>query len=153
VAAAAATADAAAKPAFRPGVWIGTGTQSGTFDLAGEASPVHGTAKFRLVVSRSGVASGRLTLRTTMTVSKYIEGTLTGVATLRLSGTASNVRMSGSIRMSGEVTDNGTSVPFAITKPLSGRLVIGRATCRKVTGKTDALMPFRWSAASSSARC
>jgi hypothetical protein len=149
----ATVADAAPKPAFRPGTWVGHGSLSGTFDLGGEVSPVRGRVAFTLTVSKSGLVSGRLKVRTTMTVSKYIKGSVIGVGALTLSGTASDVRMSGSLRMTGELTDRGVTVPFDLTEPLRGRLVITKAGCTLVTGMTSGRAAFTWSATPKTASC
>ena len=65
--AAAGEVSAAARPGFAPGVWVGTGVQKGIFSVTGDdPSPVDGTVRFSLNVSRSFRATGSLVLKTRM---------------------------------------------------------------------------------------
>lgn len=145
---AASVAGAAAKPGFAPGTWVGTGVQKGIFSVTSEdPSPVDGTATFTLTVSPSLRASGSLTLRSRMQIDHAgLRGVVTGIAVTRLSGSGSDVRFSGPMRLTGKLTDGTISMPFALTKHVAGRLLITRAGCAKVVGKTDSQLAFKWAA-------
>jgi hypothetical protein len=145
---AASVGGAAPKPGFAPGVWVGAGTQKGMFSVVpGDYSPVDGKAAFTLKVSGSSRVSGSLVLQTRMAIDHAgLRGTVTGRATATLSGSGSDVRFAGPMRLTGTLTDGKLSMPFAVTKPMSGRLLITRAGCLSVTGKTDSQLAFTWRA-------
>jgi hypothetical protein len=151
LAAAFAVKFAAASPApgFAPGTWVGTGVQKGLFSVVpGDLSPVDGTATFTLNVSNSLRATGSLALKTRMQIDHAgMRGVVTGTTTATLSGSGSDVRFSGPMRLAGKLTDGNITVPFAITKPVRGRLLITRAGCTSVVGKTDSQLAFKWTAA------
>ena len=139
---------AAARPGFAPGTWIGSGAQKGLFSVVpGDLSPVDGSAAFTLKVSSSLRASGTLTLKTRMAIDHAgMRGVVVGVATVPFSGSGSNVRFAGTMKLTGKLTDGNLSVPFSLSKPFRGRLLITRAGCLSVTGKTDSQLAFAWKA-------
>ena len=139
---------AAPKPGFRAGTWVGSGVQKGIFSVVpDDPTPVDGTASFTLNVSKSNVASGKLTLKTSMELDyQGLKGEITGIATTTLSGTGSGIRYAGPIKLAGTLSDGTFSTPFAITKSISGRLVINRSTCSFVTGGTTSQLQFHWRA-------
>ena len=148
VAAAAPAGSAAAKKGFAPGSWSGRGVGSGSFELGGNASPVAGKVTFQLRVAKKSLAA-RGTLHVQGTVTTEIEG-LRGkvmvVGTLPLSGTGSAVGYAGMLGLNGTLTDGNATVPFKLTIPVAGKLLIGKASCSRVVGTTDARIPFTWSA-------
>jgi hypothetical protein len=75
-----------------------------------------------------------------------LDGKMSGVGTLKLSGTGSKVHYDGVVQMKGSLTDGVMTVPFGRPVPLSGDLVITRAGCAKVVGKTNQRFPLRWTA-------
>jgi hypothetical protein len=139
---------AAPRPGFAPGTWVGGGVQKGLFSVVpGDFAPVDGKATFTLKISSSLRASGSLTLTTRMAVDHAgLRGVITGTAKTLLSGSGSDVRFAGPMRLSGMLSDGKVSVPFAITKPLRGQLLITRANCLSVVGKTNAQPTFTWRA-------
>jgi hypothetical protein len=142
-----AGASAAPKPGFAPGTWSGSGSTNGTFVLGGNASPVTGNVSFKLTVAKNLAASGSMTLRSTMTTSVGdLDGKMSGVGTLKLSGTGSKVHYAGTLQMKGSLTDGVMTVPFGQAMPLSGDLVITRAGCAKVLGRTNQRFPLKWTA-------
>ncbi len=145
----AAGASAAPKPGFAPGTWNGSGLTKGIFTVGGQSSTVDGTLRFKLTVAKDLKASGSLFMRMTMKTSLPgdLEGRTTGSGTLKLSGTGSRVHFAGTVQMKGSITDGVMTVPFGRPVPLSGDLVITRAGCAKVVGKTNANFPLKWTAA------
>ncbi len=142
-----AGASGAPKPGFAPGTWNGSGTTKGIFTLAGQSSPVDGSVRFKLTVAKNLAASGSMTIRSTMTTSiGELDGKMSGVGTLKLSGTGSKVHYAGTLQMKGSLTDGVMTVPFGQAMPLSGDLLITRAGCAKVVGKTDQRFPLKWTA-------
>jgi hypothetical protein len=143
----AAGAASAPKPGFAPGTWVGSGVHKGVFTLAGNSSPTTGTVSFTLVVDPSLRARGTLTLKSTMRLAiADMRGTVSGAGTLAISGTGSDVRFAGTIAMRGRITDGKVTVPWQTTRPLSGRLIITRAGCTQVVGKTAQNFPISWTA-------
>jgi len=156
--AAAGEVSAAARPGFAPGVWVGTGVQKGIFSVTGDdPSPVDGTVRFSLNVSRSFRATGSLVLKTRMEIDRAgLRGVLIGTATTKLTGTGSDVRFAGPLRLEGKLTDGTTTVPFTLTKAVAGRLLVTRPGCTRVVGRTDSQLAFKWTAvpkAGSRPRC
>ena len=148
LAAAASAGSAAAKKGFAPGSWSGRGIQSGTLELAGNASPVSGAVTFQLRVAKNLKASGTVHIQSTLTTERQgLRGRVMVVATLPISGTASNVTYAGNVGLTGTLTDGRVTVPFKLSVPTIGKLVIGRATCARAAGTTDARIPFTWRAA------
>jgi hypothetical protein len=145
---AASLSTAAAKPGFAPGTWVGSGTQKGVFSVVpGSVSPVDGRASFALKVSSSRRASGTLTLKTRMAVDHAgMHGVVLGSATVPLTGSGSELRYAGTMKLSGKLSDGKLTLPFALAKPFSGRFLITRADCLSVAGKTDSQLAFAWKA-------
>ena len=139
---------AAPKPGFRAGTWVGSGVQKGVFAVVpDDPTPVDGTAAFTLTVSKSNRASGALTLKTHMELDYMgMKGEILGVANTTLTGSGSDIRFAGPLKMTGQLTDGKLTMPFALTKPISGRLLISRSTCAAVTGGTDSQLSFHWRA-------
>jgi hypothetical protein len=147
LAAAGSDAHAAPKPGFLPGTWVGTGIHKGVFTLAGNSSPTTGTVSFTLAVDKSLKASGTLMIKTTMHTSiEDMRGTVVGTGTMKISGTGSDVRYSGTLALKGKLTDGKVTIPFRLTRPVSGGLRITRAGCTKVSGKTAQNFPIFWTA-------
>jgi hypothetical protein len=143
-----AEAEAAPKPGFVSGTWLGTGIHKGMFDIGdGHPSPTTGTVRFTLVVDKSLKARGTLTIKTTMHTSiENLRGVVVGTGTMAISGTGSEVRYAGKLAMRGKLTDGKVTIPFRVTRPVSGHLTITRAGCTKVVGKTAQNFPIFWSA-------
>lgn len=139
---------AAPKPGFRPGTWVGSGVQKGIFSVVpGDPSPVDGTATFTVKVTKSNRVGGSLTLKTRMGIDHAgMRGTIVGVANTTLSGSGRDIRFAGEMRLSGQLTDGRITLPFALTKPVSGRLLITRSLCTSVVGGTDSQLSFTWRA-------
>jgi hypothetical protein len=135
------------QPGFLPGTWVGSGVMKGLVVTAGDPSPMDGTVKFTLKVNKSLQASGSITLTTRSEMDNWgMRGFLVGTATMPLKGSSTDLRFAGPIRLEGELTDGKLTVPFGITKQIAGRLLITRAFCTKVVGRTDSQLPFRWTA-------
>lgn len=139
---------AAPQPGFRAGTWVGSGVQKGVFAVVpGDPTPVDGTAQFTLTVSKGNVASGKLILKSQMELDYMgMRGGIVAVADAKLTGTGSDIRWSGPLHMSGEISDGKLTMPFSLTKPIGGRLLISRSTCTLVTGGTDSKLSFHWRA-------
>jgi hypothetical protein len=135
------------QPGFLPGTWVGSGVLKGILVTAGDPSPVDGTVNFTLNVSKSRHASGTITLKTRMEMDNFgLTGFVHSTATVPLKGSSTDLRFAGPIRLEGELTDGKITVPFGITKQVSGRLLITRAFCTKVVGGTDSQLSFKWTA-------
>ena len=146
--AAGSEAGAAAKPGFLPGTWLGSGVTKGLFDIGdGHASPTTSKVAFTLVVDKSLRASGTLQLSTTQQTSiEKLHGVVVGGGTMKISGTGSDVRFAGTLALQGKMTDGKVTIPFKLARPITGRLVINKAGCTKVVGRTAQMFPISWSA-------
>jgi hypothetical protein len=143
-----AVADGAPKPGFAAGRWDGNGTISDRRVDPGVATTRWtGAVDFGLVVA-GGTVSGTGTWRMTQTGSGRIgTSVLRGTARLRFSGTPTAVSFSGTQQVRGFFRKDGISTPLSMTRPLAGRLKIGRAGHCKVTGvSTGNEGRFRWTA-------
>lgn len=148
LAAAGSNAAAAPKPGFLPGTWAGSGTHKGVFDIGdGHPSPTTGTVRFTLVVNKNLEASGTLVIKTTMfTKIEDMRGKVVGTGTMRISGTGTDVRYAGNLALKGKLTDGKVTIPFGLTRPVSGALRITRAGCTLVAGRTAQNFPITWTA-------
>ena len=144
----ASAAQSAAKPGFVPGKWLGTGKISGKTGDGPMSEVWSGSVRFTLVVTPGRKADGSGTWALTMKGSGPVASTMNGSATLTMSGPATDVRYTGTQKISGTVTDGVRSTPIGFTRPLKGQLVITRAGSCRVTG-TSPMGPgltFTWTA-------
>jgi hypothetical protein len=75
-----------------------------------------------------------------------LRGVVVGTASTVLSGSGSDVRFAGPLRLEGTLSDGTVSAPFSATRPIRGRLLITRSTCVAVVGATDSTLAFKWRA-------
>ena len=138
----------AAKPGFVPGKWLGTGKISGKTGDGPMSEAWSGTVRFTLVISAGFTAGGSGTWAVTMKGSGPVSSTLNGSAALKLTGAATDVRFTGTQKISGKVSDDVHSNSIAFTRPLNGRLVIARAGKCSVNGTSPIGngLTFTWSA-------
>lgn len=155
VAGAAPAAETLARPGFAPGKWVGTGTISGS-GVDGPMRVVYGgKIRFALDVKPNLTATGTGTWAMTMKGSGPVTGVMKGTAALELTGSGSDVRYSGTQRVSGTVTDGTLSTPIRFTRQLKGRLVISRAGSCKVVGTSPmgGGAVFKWTATKGTGTC
>jgi hypothetical protein len=140
----ASSAGAAPKPGFLPGVWLGQGTIKGSIDEYGMSTIFNGRVAFTLKVSPKLAVSGSGSWKLDMlgvqdAPSDYgVDTTTVGTAAIGLSGTATNVGLSGMQHIEREIRSGGRSTRMApLERPLSHRLVITRAGKCRVAGTTQ----------------
>ena len=144
---AAASGQAAPKPGFVPGTWIGTGTISGSSADGPLKTVFSGSISFTLKVAPSLAASGSGSWAMTMKGSGPVSSMMKGSAPVQMRGSGSDVRYTGTQKVSGVVSDGTMSRKLSFSRPLSGRLVITRAgTCRVSGSSTTGGVTLSWSA-------
>ena len=151
----AGASQSAPKPGFAPGTWTGTGILAGTAVDGPMKTVFSGRIRFSLTVSGALAARGAGTWAMTMKGSGPVSSVLKGAASLKVTGSGSDVRYSGTQKVSGTVTDGTLSRPISFSRPLAGRLVITRVGSCKVTGTSpmgDGLK-FTWTATKGSGTC
>ena len=153
--AAAPAAETAAKPGFAPGVWRGTATISGTSSDGPMTTAFSGKVRFTLTVKPSLAAGGTGTWTMTMKGTGPVVSTMKGSAALKLTGTGSDVRYTGTQKVAGTVSDGTISHPVGFTRVIKGRLVITRAGSCKVVGTSPmgGGLSFRWTATNGTGTC
>jgi len=133
----ASSTGAAPKPGFLPGIWNGKGTIGGSVTDEVGTTLFKGTFKFRIKVAPdfTVTGTGRRVLR--MKGTGDPSSTMRGIGTLKFSGTASDVRFTGTEQVVGNITVNGYTHPLRMTKSIpteegaSAPLVIKRpGKCR-----------------------
>jgi len=132
--------EAAPKPGFMPGLWNGKGTIGGSVTDAFGTTLFKGTFKFRIKVAPdlTVTGSGRRVLR--MKGTGDPSSTMRGTGVLKFSGTASDVRFTGTEHVMGNITVNGMTKPIEMTKSIpneagaSASLVISRPGKCRVLG-------------------
>jgi hypothetical protein len=151
----AAAAESAPKPGFAPGVWIGSGTMSGTRVDGPMTTRLSGAVRFRFTVKPTLAASGTGVMTTTIKGGGPVSSILRSVATLSVSGTGSDARVAGTQKVSGTVSDGTISRDIGFSKAFAGRLVIARAGSCKVTGTLPMGdgFKFTWTATKGSGIC
>jgi hypothetical protein len=139
---------AAPKVGFLPGTWVGTGKISGQTGDGPMSEEWNGNVRFTLVVSPGLTAGGSGTWALTMKGTGPVASTMNGSAALKMSGPATDVRYTGTQKISGSVSDGTRSTAINFTRPLTGRLVIARAGKCRVNGSSPMGpgVKFTWSA-------
>jgi hypothetical protein len=151
---AASAAGTAAKPGFEPGVWRGTATMSGTSVDGPMTTTFSGKVRFTLTVKPNLAAGGSGTATLTMHGSGPVDGRMSGAASLRLTGTGTEVRYAGTEKVTGTVSDGTISRPIGFTREVGGLLVITRAGSCKVVGTTKGEgLNFKWTATKGTGTC
>ena len=147
VAAVAGTASAnqaAPKPGFLPGTWIGKGTIKGSVEDGPMWTTFSGGIAFTLKVDKSFRASGSGSWKQNMLGTQdgeskdAVDSSMFGTASLRLGGTATSVAFSGVMHVVGQIKAYGHSrsmKPF--DQPIGQRLVITKANACKVVGTSQ----------------
>jgi hypothetical protein len=137
VLAATSAVEAAPKPGFAPGTWIGKGTISGrTSAGGGPTATFSGKLAFVVRVGRDRRVSGSGSWSRTMIGSGSVDAKIVAKAAVRVVGTSTAPRLVGSYRASGTFSGHGVSraTTFAPAK-LDERLLITRAGPCRVTGR------------------
>jgi hypothetical protein len=144
---AAGTASAAPKPGFLPGTWMGKGTISGNVTDGPMSTHFSGGISFTLKVSPKLAVGGSGTRQLNMlgaqdAPSSYgVDTSMFGTASIRMTGTPTNVTYAGLQHITGEIRTAGVKRPLTIPdQKVAGRLVIKRAGRCKVTG-TSTIQP------------
>jgi hypothetical protein len=138
----ASATQAAPKPGFMPGTWLGKGTIKGDVVDGPMATRFDGGITFTLKVNpKLGVAGGgtwqmNMLGRQDAPSSYRVDSTLNGLAAIKLGGTSTNVTFSGLQKITGEIRSGGVSRPVSMQRQLTGRLTIGRAGKCLVRGVT-----------------
>ena len=146
-ASAAPVTQAAAKPGFPAGTWIGKGVISGSSSEFGQETRTSGKAAFTLKVTRSGRVSGTGRWVTTEVGSGAISSKITGVATVRFGGTARLPTYAGTQTVKTSFSDGARGDGSTFTRPFKGALRIRRAGhCRVTGGHTVEGVAFKWTA-------
>jgi hypothetical protein len=147
--------DSAAKPGFRPGTWNGTGVLATTTETVADLTVrTSGTAKFTLTVSKGGRVTGKGTWTVTQIGTGSVKSTIKGVATVKFSGTATDVRFSGTQVVTTWFGDVAHSAGTTFTRGYTGRLVIKKAgSCRATGGHTFDDGTFSWKALLNGVTC
>jgi hypothetical protein len=133
---------AAPKPGFLPGTWLGTGVIKGQAVDGPMSTRFGGGITFTLKVSQARAVSGTGTWRMSMAGSQdapadyAVSSTMKGSAAIRFAGRSTAPTYSGTQKVTGEVRSGGMRQPISMTRPVNGRLAIGRAGACLVRGVT-----------------
>jgi hypothetical protein len=144
VAGTASAKQAAPKPGFLPGTWVGTGTIKGSVEDGPMWTTFSGGIAFTLKVDKTFRASGSGSWKMNMLGTQdemsedAIDSSMFGTASLRLSGSATNVAFKGLMHVVGEIRAYGHKRPMKpFDQEIAKRLVITKATTCKVSGTTQ----------------
>jgi hypothetical protein len=138
----ASATDAAAKPGFLPGTWVGKGTISGSSVDGPMSTHFDGGIAFTLKVSKKLSVSGTGTWTLNMLGSEdapsssAVDSTMRGSAAITFGGQSTGVTFTGLQKITGEIRSAGVARPFSMQRPLTGRLTIVRAGQCFVRGAT-----------------
>jgi hypothetical protein len=138
----ASATEAAPKPGFLPGTWIGKGTISGTSTDGPMTTHFSGGVAFTLKVSKNLGVSGGGTWRMSMLGSEdgpseyAVDSTMNGTAAIRLGGRSTGPTFSGTQKVTGEIRSGSMKQPISFERALSGKLAIVRAGKCLVRGAT-----------------
>jgi hypothetical protein len=144
----ASATDAAPKPGFPPGTWIGAGYGEAEIALDADLITLYSTnLNFTLDVTKDGKVTGRGTLRSLQTGSGSVGSRITGVAKLTFSGTPTQIRYSGTQVVTTKFVDAAHVQGTTFTRGISGGLVIKKArSCRVSGGHRVEGLTFAWQA-------
>jgi hypothetical protein len=150
---------AAPKPGFPPGTWIGAGEMFAETGVDGDLiASMSGSMKFTLTVTRDGKLSGTGTVKTLETGAGSVGARITGTAPVKFSGTPIDVRYSGTQTVTTWFKDAVHTAGTTFTRKLSGGLVIKEARSCLVSGGHTAAgegpwVKFRWQARLKGVKC
>jgi hypothetical protein len=139
----ASSGNAAPKPGFMPGTWVGKGTIKGYVVDGPMSTHFGGGVVFTLKVSPKLAVSGSGTWRMSMLGSAdgpsewAVDSTMNGAASIRLGGPATAPTFSGTQRVTGEIRSGSMKTPISMERPLTGKLTIKRAGKCLVRGVTQ----------------
>lgn len=140
---AAGSTDAAPKPGFLPGTWIGKGVIKGFVEDGPMATHFDGGIAFTMKVSPSLAVSGSGTWRMNMLGSQdapsdyAVDSTMMGTAAVTFGGPSTAPTFAGTQKVVGEIRSGSMKHPISMERPLSGKLTIGRAGKCLVRGVTQ----------------
>jgi hypothetical protein len=145
---AASAAQAAPKPGFPTGTWLGAGYGEAEIALDGDLITLHSTnLDFVLNVSKDGIVTGSGTLRSLQTGSGSVGSKITGVAKLTFSGTPTNIRYAGTQVVTTKFIDAAHVDGTTFTREITGGLVPKKArSCRVSGGHWFQGVTFTWQA-------
>lgn len=145
---AASAAQAAPKPGFPNGTWLGAGYGEAEIALDGDLITLHSTnLNFVLNVSKDGTITGSGTLRSLQTGSGSVGSKITGVAKLTFSGTPTNIRYAGTQVVTTKFIDAAHVDGTTFTRKITGGLVPKKAlSCRVSGGHRFQGVTFTWQA-------
>jgi len=137
---AASMTQAAGKPGFLPGTWIGNGAITGSLTNGRVSTALRGPIRFKLGVDKKLRVSGSGTwkLQRFAYEGAYHDAAdtqLKGWAAIGFAGTSTKVTFSGTQYVIGEVMDSGIQRPIRFERELDGRLVITRARQCELSGR------------------
>jgi hypothetical protein len=144
----ASATEAAPKPGFPPGTWIGAGSGEAEIALDGDLITLYSTnLNFALNVSKDGKVTGKGTLKSLQTGSGSVGSKITGVAKLTFSGTPTNIRYAGTQVVTTGFVDAEHVQGTTLTRKISGGLAIKKArSCRVSGGHRFGSVTFTWQA-------
>jgi hypothetical protein len=155
----ASATQAAPKPGFPPGTWIGAGEMAAETGQDGDLiASMSGSMNFTLTISRDGKVSGSGTVKTLETGAGSVGAKITGTAQVKFSGTPTDVRYSGTQVVTTWFGDGVHSNGRTFTRKASGGLVIKKARSCLVSGGHTAggegpWVKFRWQARLKGVKC
>jgi hypothetical protein len=131
----ASATQAAPKPGFPPGTWIGSGQMFAETGFDGDLiASMSGTLNFTLTVAKDGKVTGTGTVKTLETGAGSVGARISAVARVKFSGTPTTVRYSGTQVVTTRFVDAAHSQGATFTRKVSGGLVIKKARSCLVTG-------------------
>jgi len=151
----ASATEAAPKPGFPTGTWIGAGYGEAQLALDGDLITLYSTnLNFTLNVSKDRKVTGKGTLRSLQTGSGSVGSKITGVSKLTFSGTPTNVRYAGTQVVTTKFVDAAHVQGTTFTRRISGGLAINKArSCRVSGGHRFEGVTFTWKAALKGVTC
>jgi hypothetical protein len=144
----ASATEAAPKPGFPAGTWIGAGYGEAEIALDADLITLYSTnLNFTLNVSKGGTVTGKGTLRSLQTGSGSVGSRITGVAKLAFSGTPTNIRYAGTQVVTTKFIDAEHVQGTTLTREISGGLEVKKArSCRVTGGHRFQGVTFNWQA-------
>ena len=151
----ASATNAAPKPGFPAGTWIGGGYGEAEIAFDADLITLYSTnLSFTLKVSKGGTVTGTGTLRSLQTGSGSVGSRISGVATLTFSGTPTNVRYAGTQVVTTRFVDAEHVQGTTLTRKISGGLVPTKArSCRVTGGHRFEGVAFNWQARARGVTC
>ncbi|MGH3128086.1 MAG: hypothetical protein ACRDPX_09205 [Gaiellaceae bacterium] len=151
----ASATDAAPKPGFPAGTWIGAGYGEAEIALDGDLITLYSTnLNFTLNVSKGGAVTGTGMLRSLQTGSGSVGSKITGVAKLTFSGTPTNIRYAGTQVVTTKFIDAAHVDGTSFERKISGGFVPRKArSCRVSGGHRFQGVTFNWQARLKGVKC